>query len=97
MERLIRIIKRLFLILGALLLLVVLAVGIFSAFSNWQGVCEPTSGVQVPCSRVEFMLREMFWGIFLFIPYLFLATLVYLGMSLAQFITSLAQKRRQRE
>jgi hypothetical protein len=38
----------------------------------------------------------MFWAMFIFIPFLFIATLVFLGMSLAQFIVSLAQKRRQK-
>ena len=95
MERAFRITKRIILIIGLLLLLAVLLIGIISALINWHGVCEPASGVQVPCSRVQFMLREMFWGVFLFIPYLLIATFAYLGMSLAQFIASLVQKRRQ--
>jgi len=97
MERAFRIIKRITLLIGLLLLLAVAVIGVVSALTNWQGVCDDVSGGQIACTRLQFALREMFWGAFLFIPYFFIATLAYLGMSLAQFIASLVQKRRQRE
>jgi hypothetical protein len=78
------------------LLLVVVAIGAFSALFNWQGVCDQADGTQVPCSRLDFALGEMFWATFLFIPFFFIATLVYLGMSLAQFIAAKPWKRRDR-
>ena len=96
MDRASRILKRIFLITGLLLLLAILVIGVVSAALNWQGVCDEATGGQVPCSRVQFALREMFWAAFLFIPYFFVAALVLLGMSLTQFIASLVRKRRPR-
>lgn len=94
MERAFRVVKRIFLILTVLLLIVVAAIGLFSALFNWQGVCDQADGTQAPCSRLGFAINEMFWATFLFIPFFFIATLVYLGMSLAQFIAMLVVKRR---
>jgi len=86
-------INRILLGLGLLLVLVVVIGGLISAALNWQGTCEDASGVQMTCSWGRFALQEMFWGAFLLIPYFFLATLVYLVMTLVQFIASLRKRR----
>ena len=95
MERTFRLVKRLFLFLFLLLLVAVLVTGIVSAFSNYQGLCDEAAGGQVSCTRAQFALRETFWAAFLFTPFFFIAAIVYLGMSFAQFIASLVNRRRQ--
>lgn len=94
MNRLFRIIKLFFLVVGLLLLLAIPVSGLVSATLNWEGICTNLD-VQAPCTWWEYAGNEMFWAIFIFIPFLFIAALVFLGMSLAQFIVSLVQKRRQ--
>jgi hypothetical protein len=95
MNRVFRLLTRILVIIGLLLLLVVLLIGIISAAFNWQGVCEVTEGAPVPCTWLRFALGEMFWALFVFIPYFFLAALILLGMSLYQFIRSLVQRLRK--
>lgn len=96
MPRAFRVIKLTFLLTGILLLLAVPAAGLVSAALHWQGFCENAPGAVSPCSWGQYALREMFWGIFFFIPYFFLAALAWLGMSLAQFIHAAAQNRRRK-
>ncbi len=94
MNRLFRIIKLIFLVVGLLLLLAIPVSGLISTAMNWEGVCTNLD-VQTPCTWWEYAGNEMSWAIFIFIPFLFIAALVFLGMSLAQFIVSIVQKRRQ--
>ena len=96
MERAFRVVKRTFLIAGLLLLLAVPVSAAVSTAVHYQGTCSDTSGTGWACSRWEYAAAEMFWALFIFIPFLFLATLVYLGMSLAQFIAAKPWKRRSR-
>jgi hypothetical protein len=91
-----RIIKFIFLVIGLLLLLSIPVSGLVSTAVNWKGVCYGFTDGQWECPWWEYAGDEMFWAMFIFIPFLFIATLVFLGMSLAQFIVSLAQKRRQK-
>ncbi len=92
MQRAFRIVKRVFFILTLLLLLTVPVVGLASAAFNWQGICYGFTDGESPCSWWEFASREMFWATFIFVPFLFLAAVAYLGMSLAEFIANLARK-----
>jgi len=85
-------INRFLLVLGAILLAFIIIQGFVSATLHWQGVCLVESGRQEPCSWIQFALREISWGIFLFIPYFFLAALLYLAMALTQLASSLAMK-----
>ena len=94
MNRVFRILVRILFILGLVLFLAVVIIGIVSAAINWQGVCDVAQGSQVPCSWFRFALGEMFWGLFLFIPYFFLVATILLGMTLYQFATSMVRKRR---
>jgi hypothetical protein len=96
MNRAFRIIKFIFLVIGLLLLLSIPVSGLVSTAVNWKGVCFGFTDGQWECPWWEYAGDEMFWAMFIFIPFLFIATLVFLGMSLAQFIVSLAQKRRQK-
>ncbi len=95
MNRVLRIITRLFLVVGFLLLLVIPVSGLISAALHWEGVCAGPDGVQTACSWWKYASNEMFWGIFIFIPFLFLAAVVFLGMSLLQFAASLVEKFRR--
>ena len=89
-------INRILLFLGLLLLVAVLLIGIISAAVNWQGICESGTAGPEPCSWIQFALREMFWGIFLFIPYFFIAALINLVIALSHFVASLVTKIRSR-
>ena len=92
MNRVFRLLIRILVIIGLLLLVVVVLIGIISTAMNWQGTCDVAEGGQVACSWFRFAFGEMFWGLFLFIPYFFLAALLLLGMSLFQFVRSLVQR-----
>jgi hypothetical protein len=94
MQRAFRIVKRVFLIITLLLVLAVPVVGMISAAANWRGVCFGFTDGESPCSWWEFARNEMFWATFIFIPFFFLAAIVYIGMSLAEFIASLIHRRR---
>ena len=92
MNRVFRILTRVLVIIGLLLLLAVLVIGVLSTVINWRGVCELAEGAVEPCSWFQFALAEMFWTLFLFIPYFFLAAIILFGMSLYQFIHSIVQR-----
>ena len=93
MERVFRLLKRITLIAGLLLLLAVPASGLISTARNYAGVCYGFTDGQAPCPWWQYAVNEMFWASFIFIPFLALATLLWLGMSAAQFIASLIQKK----
>ncbi len=96
MNRAFRIIKFIFLIVGLLLLLAIPVSGLVSTALHWEGVCYGRPSGQWECPWWEYAGDEMFWAMFIFVPFLFIATFVFLGMSLAQFIVALVQKRRQK-
>jgi uncharacterized membrane protein YjgN (DUF898 family) len=95
MQRAFRIVKRIFLVLTLLLLLAVPVVGLVSAAFNWEGVCYGFTDGESPCSWWEFARNEMFWATFIFVPFFFLDALVYIRMTLAEFIASLIRRRRR--
>jgi hypothetical protein len=70
---------------------------LISTAVNYEGICRGFRGGQWECKWWEYAGNEMFWAIFIFIPYLFIASLVFLGMSLTEFIVSLVRKRRQKK
>ena len=94
MERGFRVLKRILLLLGLVLLLVIAGIAVVSAVTNWRGLCTWNAGETFPCSRFQFGLRELFWLAFLFIPYFFITGTLYLLMSLAQFVKMLFQRHR---
>ena len=96
MDRAFRIIQRIFLISGILLLLTIPITGLVSTALHWEGVCDGSTGGQTACPWWRYALNEMFWATFIFIPFLFLAALTWLGMSLAQFVRSARGKISQR-
>jgi hypothetical protein len=96
MNRTFRIIKLIFLVVGILLLIAIPATGLISAALNWKGFCNGFTDGQSPCSWWEFARNEMFWAMFIFIPFFLLAALAWMGMSLAQFINGIAKKRHKK-
>lgn len=96
MSRVFRVIKLVFLGLGLLLLLTIPVTGLISAASHWEGVCEMEAGQEEPCSWWEYAVNEMFWMLFIFIPYFFAAALAWAGMAVVQFVHPMVQKVRAR-
>jgi hypothetical protein len=90
-------INKILLILGGILLLGILVMGFISTAVNWQGVCDIEGEGQVSCSWLQFALREIFWGIFIFIPFFLIAALINIGILLYQLIGSVATKIRMRK
>jgi phosphotransferase system glucose/maltose/N-acetylglucosamine-specific IIC component len=96
MSRAFRIIKLVFLVLGLLLLLAIPVTGLISAAVHYEGVCERQAGEPSPCSWWQYAVNEMFWVMFIFIPYFFAAAVAWTGMSLVQFIQTMVRKYRSR-
>ncbi|MCS7011419.1 MAG: hypothetical protein N2049_01825 [Anaerolineales bacterium] len=86
MPRLFRSVKRFFWLAALVLLVTIPITGVLSAALHWRGVCSDLHGGNVPCSWGRFAIGEMFWASFLFIPFLFVAVLVHLGMALMEFL-----------
>jgi len=84
--------ERIFLVAGRLLLLAIPVRGLVSPALNWEGVCYGFTDGQSACPWWRYALNEMFWASFIFIPFLFLASLIWLGMSLIQFVLSARTK-----
>jgi len=95
MHRTFRIIKLIFLVTGILLLIAIPIVGLVSTANNYHGVCLDSTNGEHPCTWMQYAGNEMFWTTFIFIPFLFLASIVWLGMSAAQFIAEMRQKRKK--
>jgi len=95
MNRAFRIIKLVFLVLGILLCLAIPVAGIVSAATTWEGICYGFTDGQHACSWWEYAGNEMFWASFLFIPLLFVATIVWLGIAGIQFVIARVQKRKE--
>jgi len=81
-----RIIKLIFLIASVLLCLAIPVAGLVSTVRGWDGTCQGFNHDQWDCPWWEYAGTEMFWTSFLFIPLLFVATLVWLVMAATQFV-----------
>jgi len=95
MHRAFRIIKLIFLAIGLLLCLLIPVAGLASTAASWNGTCYGFTDGQWPCSWWEFARGEMFWALMLFIPFLFIASLAWIGMAVAQFILVQVEKRKK--
>jgi hypothetical protein len=95
MNRIIRIIKLLFLGIALLLCLAVPVIGLVSTAQHWQGICSDLNGGQLPCTGWDYARGEMFWTLMVFIPFMFVTSLVWIGMALVQFIVSQLAKRKK--
>ena len=96
MQRSFRIIKLIFLVTGILLLIAIPIVGLVSTANTYQGVCLDSANGERPCTWIQYAGNEMFWTTFIFIPFLFLASIVWLGMSAAQFVAEMREKRKEK-
>jgi len=96
MRRTFRIIKLIFLVTGILLLIAIPIVGLVSTAKTYQGVCLDSAKGEHPCTWMQYAGNEMFWTTFIFIPFLFLASIAWLGMSAVQFIAEMRQKRKEK-
>jgi hypothetical protein len=90
-----RIIKLVFLVLSILLCLAIPVAGIISTLTSWEGICYGFTDGQHDCPWWEYVRTEMFWASFLFIPLLFGAAVVWLGMSAVQFVMAMVKKRKE--
>ena len=96
MQRTFRIIKLIFLVTGILLLVAIPIVGLVSTANGYQGVCLDAANGEHPCTWMQYAGNEMFWAFFIFIPFLFLASIVWLGMSAVQFVVEMRKKRKEK-
>lgn len=96
MKRAFRIIKLVTLVMAILLLLAIPITALVSTATSWQGVCHGFTDGQVDCPWWKYAGYEMFWASFIFIPFLFITAIAWLGMSLAQFIDLQVERRRQK-
>ena len=96
MHRTFRIIKLIFLVTGILLLVAIPIVGLVSTANTYQGVCLDSTNGEHPCTWMQYAGNEMFWATFIFIPFLFLASIVWLGMSAVQFVVGMGKKRKEK-
>ncbi len=96
MNRVFRIIKLIFLIVGILLCLAIPMAGIISTVTGWHGMCQGFNHDTWRCPWWEYAGTEMFWASFTFIPLLFMAAVVWLLMSAVQFVMAMVKKRREK-
>ena len=96
MNRAFRIIKLIFLIFSILLCLAIPVAGLVSAMTGWEGLCNGFTDGQHACPWWEYAGTEMFWASFAFVPLLFVAAVVWLGMAVLQFIMASVRKRKAR-
>ncbi len=89
-------IKLIFLVLSILLCLAIPVAGLVSTATSWEGICYGFTDGQHACPWWEYAGTEMFWASFLFIPLLFGAAVVWLGMAATQFIMVKVQKRKEK-
>ena len=92
MTRIFRIIKLIFLVLSILLCLAIPVVGLIFTATSWEGICYGFTDGQWECPWWEYAQNQVFYASFLFIPLLFVASLVWLVMAAAQFIAAKVQK-----
>ena len=91
-----QIIKKIFLVTGIVLLIAIPIIGFVSTANHYQGVCLDSVQGEKPCTWMQYARSEMFWASFIFIPFLFLASIVWLLMSAAQFVAEMKQKRKEK-
>lgn len=96
MIRAFRFIKLIFLVAAILLCLGIPVAGLVSTVTGWEGICYGFTDGQHACPWWEYAGMEMFWASFLFIPLLFGAAIVWLGMAAVQFLIVQAQKRKEK-
>ena len=94
MNRTIRIIKLIFLVIALLLCLAVPVIGLISTATTWAGTCYGFTDGQWECSWWEYARTEMFWALMIFIPFIFITALAWIVMAVVQFIYALWQKRK---
>lgn len=94
MQRIFRIIKLIFLGISILLCLAIPVAGLISTVTGWEGICYGFTDGQHDCSWWEFAGTEMFWASFLFIPLLFVASLVWIVIAIIQFVMEKGKKQK---
>lgn len=95
MNRAFRIIKLIFLGIALLLCIAIPIVGLTSTTASWNGTCYGFTDGEWPCSWWEFARGEMFWASMIFIPFLFILSLAWIGMAATQFILVQVEKRKK--
>ena len=96
MQRTFRIIKLVFLGISILLCLAIPVAGLVSTATSWEGICYGFTDGQHDCSWWEYAGTEMFWASFLFIPLLFAASLVWIGIAIIQFVMEKIKKNNEK-
>ena len=96
MNRVFRIIKLIFLVISILLCLAIPVAGLISTATSWEGICYGFTDGQHDCPWWEYAGTEMFWASFLFIPVLFAAAIIWLVMSVVQFVMTMVKKRKEK-
>ena len=96
MNRVFRIIKLIFLVISILLCLAIPVAGLVSTATSWEGICYGFTDGQHDCPWWEYAGTEMFWASFLFIPVLFAAAIIWLVMSVVQFVMTMVKKRKEK-
>jgi hypothetical protein len=97
MSRAFRLIKLFFLGASILLCLAIPVAGLVSTAVGWEGICYGFTDGQAACPWWEYAFNEMFWASFLFIPLLFIASLVWMGIAAVQFVAARTQKSKKSE
>lgn len=93
MKKTFQIIKLIFLFLSILLCLAIPVIGLASTAINYHGICYGFTDGQSACSWLEYARNEIFWASFIFIPLLFLASMIWLFMAALQFIAEIKGKK----
>ena len=93
--RIFRIIKLIFLVISIMLCLAIPVTGLVSTIRGWEGFCDSANGL-FACPWWKFAGNEMLWMLFLFIPLLFAAAVIWLAMAAWQFIMARVQKRKEK-
>jgi hypothetical protein len=95
-NRVFRIIKLIFLVISILLCLAIPVAGLVSTVKGWHGMCQGFNHDYWRCPWWEYAGTEMFWASFSFIPFLFVASIVWLVMSAVQFVMAMVRKRKEK-
>lgn len=95
MQRILRIIKLIFLGISIFLCLAIPIAGLVSSVTSWEGICYGVTDGSHECSRWEFFWREIFWASFIFIPLLFVASLVWIVIAIIQFVTERVNRKKR--
>ena len=93
MQRAFRIIKLIFLGISVLLCLAIPIAGLVSTATSWEGICYGFTDGQHDCPWWEYAGTEIFWATFLFVPLLFIASLVWMAFAAIQFVMEKMKKK----